>query len=98
MNAISVTSSVITHSLAWALVHSLWQGTIVYGVLYLILRFFPDINARIKYYLSFGALTALALWFADTWITEYQKLKVFIVYVSGTNTEHAITHTYSVKQ
>lgn len=97
MNALSIITSVIPHSLAWALIHSLWQGLIIYVALYLILNIFPDISARIKYYLSFGALTAMVLWFANTWITEYQQLKGFIVYISGTTTELAVTNTHSVK-
>ena len=87
MNTLSATASLLTHSLAWALLHSLWQGLVVYSVLFVLLKAVHGISAKIKYYLSFGALCSIALWFADTWMTEYQKLKGFVVYITGARNE-----------
>ena len=96
MNTLSATTLLITHSLAWALLYSLWQGALIYSTLYILLKALPNVNARIKYYLSFGAVVALFLWFADTWVTQYQKLKGITVYITQSGTGTAATTTYSV--
>ncbi len=82
MNTFSITASLLTHSLAWALLYSLWQGLLIYATLFVLLRAMPEMNARAKHYASFGSLTALFIWFADTWITEYQKLRGITVYIT----------------
>jgi len=82
MNTFSITASLLTHSLAWALLYSLWQGLLIYATLFVLLRAMPEMTARAKHYASFGSLTALFIWFADTWITEYQKLRGITVYIT----------------
>jgi len=94
---LSATTSIITHSLAWALLYSLWQGLLVYGSLFVLLRAMPDINSRVKYYLSVGAFAGLFIWFADTWILQYEKLKGAVVYITSPGTEHGATVTHAVK-
>jgi bla regulator protein blaR1 len=97
MNALSATTSLLTHSLAWALLYSLWQGLLISGTLFMLLKALPNLNARIKYYLSFGALTAVFLWFSDTWITQFQRLKGITVYITQNNVDGGIAATYPVK-
>ena len=97
MSTLSTTVSLLTHSLAWALLYSLWQGMLIYGTLYVLLKALPNINARVKYYLSYGAFMGLFLWFADTWATQYQKLKGVTVYITQSGTESVTSNTYSVK-
>ena len=96
MNTLSATTSLLTHSLAWALLYSLWQGALIYGTLFVLLKALPNVNARIKYYLSYGAFSVLFLWFADTWATQYQKLKGVTVYITQSGADIAST-TYTVK-
>jgi len=96
MNTLSATTSLLSHSLAWALLYSLWQGALIYGTLYILLKALPSVNARIKYYLSFGAVVAMFLWFADTWVTQYQKLKGITVYITQSGAGTVGTTTYSV--
>jgi bla regulator protein BlaR1 len=97
MDTLSATTSLLTQSLAWALLYSLWQGLLIYCTLYALLRAVPNINARVKYYLSFGAHTALFLWFADTWVTQYQKLKGITVYITQAGIDNGIATTYPIK-
>src|SRR4051812_24045097 len=82
MNTLSTTTSLLTHSLTWALLYSLWQGLLVYVTLFILLKAIPDASARIKHYLSLGAFVALFAWFADTWLIQFQKLKGITVYVT----------------
>ncbi|MCW3121942.1 MAG: hypothetical protein JWQ38_1434 [Flavipsychrobacter sp.] len=97
MSTLSSFASLLTHSLAWALVHSLWQSIAIYTFLFIILKALPGMNARIKYYLSFGSLMLLAVWFTDTWISQYQQMKGSVVYVSASGTDITQTTTYVVK-
>ena len=47
-------SDQVVQALGWALVHSLWQATLIAALLYLLLPRFR--NARQKYWLAYGAL------------------------------------------
>ncbi len=76
-------STLLSHSLAWALLYSLWQGLLLYGLLFVLLKAMPDISARVKYNLALGSFAALFIWFADTWFAQYQKLKGSTVYVTA---------------
>lgn len=71
MHTLSVTATIAAHTLAWALLHSLWQALLIFVALAILLKIKPQINATAKYALSFGALATQALWFIGTWITEY---------------------------
>ncbi len=92
MSAISATTSLLAHSLAWALLHSLWQGLLLYVASYVLFKALPNLGARIKYYLSFSVFTALFIWFADTWLSQYQQLKNVAVYT----TIHVINYTIPI--
>jgi len=72
----------LSHSLAWALLYSLWQGLLIFGFLYVLLKAIPSASARLKYNLSLGAFVALFAWFANTWVSQYHKLKGAVVYIS----------------
>jgi len=101
MNQASFTVSILAHSLAWALLFSVVQGLIVYCTLGIALAFLRPASARVKHYLSFTAILALAVWFADTWISQYQQLKGVVVYITQQGMEatqqpaitHAVTRT-----
>lgn len=82
MNTLSATTSLLAHSLVWALLYSLWQGLLLYGCLFILMKAIPGISARLKHYLSFGAFSAVFIWFADTWVEQYEKLKGVIVYIT----------------
>ncbi|MES2703606.1 MAG: M56 family metallopeptidase [Bacteroidota bacterium] len=94
MNTLSTTLSALGHSLAWALAYSLWQGLLIFAALFVLLKAIAGASARTKYTLSYGAFTAMLLWFADTWLTQYQKLKGITVYISEpvAGTSYSATH------
>jgi bla regulator protein blaR1 len=97
MNTFTTTASLLTHSLAWALLYSLWQGLLIYATLFVILKALPNINARVKYYISLSAFAGLFLWFTDTWAEQFQKLKGVTVYISQTAADAGVGSTYTVK-
>lgn len=76
-------STILSHSLAWALLHSLWQGLLLYGLLLVLLKAMPNISAPVKYKLSLGSFAMLFIWFADTWFAQYRKLKGSIMYITA---------------
>ena len=82
MQPLSITIFAFSQSLAWALFYSLWQGMLLYGIVYAVVRAMPSMNARIKYLLSYGALTGTIVWFADTWTSQYQKIKGVTAYIT----------------
>ncbi len=96
MNTLANTTSLLTHSLAWALLYSIWQGALIYGSLFFLLKALPNAGARARYYLSFSALTALFLWFADTWSSQYQKLKGVTVFITQSAADGGLTKTFTV--
>lgn len=58
----------ITHALGWSIVHSLWQGVLIYGVLCTIYIVLPKIPARSKYILAVSGQSLVFLAFAGTLI------------------------------
>jgi bla regulator protein blaR1 len=84
MNTLSFTASALAQSFSYALLYSLVQGVIVFIVLQILLKSFPAMSARARYYLSFTALSVVMIWFADTWYSHYDRLNEAIVYVADT--------------
>jgi|GEM_PF-2982515 len=72
MNTILATA-LLTHSLVWALLNSLWQGGIVYGAFRMVLLALEGIAARAKYLISLAALAKIVLLFAGTWAGKYER-------------------------
>ncbi len=75
MSTISQTTTILANSMAWALIHSLWQGLLLFALLFVLLKTVPGFGVRIRYYLSFGAFTALFVWFGETWVSQFERLK-----------------------
>lgn len=96
MNTFTTTATILTHSMAWALLHSLWQGLLIFGTLYTLLKAMPNANSRTKYYLALGAFAGLFTWFADTWVEQYQRLKGITVFITQAGGDVAAT-TYTTK-
>ncbi|WP_090603612.1 M56 family metallopeptidase [Parapedobacter koreensis] len=49
----------IIEATGWSIIHSLWIGALVYGLLLLLFAAFPEANARIRYVMSFSSLLVL---------------------------------------
>jgi beta-lactamase regulating signal transducer with metallopeptidase domain len=60
------------YAIAWTIIHSLWQFTILAGLWYGILYLSKNASATYKYNVSFTALLALVFTAGITFIKEYQ--------------------------
>jgi beta-lactamase regulating signal transducer with metallopeptidase domain len=47
----------------WSIFHSLWQGAVIYGILFLVLMAFPKLTARTKHNLAYAAICSLFIAF-----------------------------------
>ncbi len=97
MGTFHTTIPLLAHSLAWALLCSLWQGLLIHGSVFILLKALPGINARAKYNLSLAGLFSILLWFVDTWSSQFQKLKGVTVYVTRSEADALAATTYPVK-
>ena len=66
----------IFHSLirafGWSIVHSFWQGAIIYALLFLILISIPKLSPVAKHNLSYLSICAIFIWFVATFIQQWQ--------------------------
>ncbi len=83
MSSLSQTTSILAHSMAWALIHSIGQGLLIFALLFVLLKVLPGTSSRIKYYFSFLAFAALFVWFGETWVSQFERLKAMVVVSSG---------------
>jgi bla regulator protein BlaR1 len=67
----------ISQVLGITIIHSLWQGLIIYMVLSLVLQFFVDKPASVKYKIAFGALSLMLGCFAYTLYIEISNYASF---------------------
>jgi bla regulator protein BlaR1 len=63
----------ISQVLGITVVHSLWQGLIVYMLLRIFILVLPQVQAALKYRVAFGALTAVLGWFLYTLFLQLIK-------------------------
>lgn len=59
-------------AIGWSILHSLWQGAIIYAVLFIILMARPKMSARLKHNLSFGALFLIFASFCFTFSSIFE--------------------------
>ncbi|OMP78231.1 M56 family metallopeptidase [[Flexibacter] sp. ATCC 35208] len=71
MTAQLVLPTILIQAFGWALLHSLWQGFLIFACLRLVLYVWSHMSARIKYNLSYLSLTGIFAWFC---ITLYQQV------------------------
>lgn len=71
----------IISAFGWSIFHSLWQGAVIYGLLFLALMTIPRITARLKHNLAFGAI---CLMFGSFLLTFASILKIPSVGISLT--------------
>ncbi len=70
----AVNPSVLVDSLGWALLHSLWQITLVAALVYGLLRIIPRHSAQLRFVTAFGGLAVSLLFFIATWIICYRTI------------------------
>src|SRR6188768_4098849 len=65
----------LIQSIGWSLLHSLWQGALIWIILTIIFRAFPAMSARMKHGCALMALMLLGFWVANTAITQWGQLQ-----------------------
>jgi beta-lactamase regulating signal transducer with metallopeptidase domain len=91
------TASILIHSLGWALLHSIWQGALIFAILKLALFSFPGMAARIKYHLSYLSLAAMFTWFLGSFYQEWQRLQAITIKVTEGGTDPAGYKVFFIK-
>ena len=64
----------LMQSVGWSLIHSLWQGALIYLVLSAVLRAFPGMSARLRHGCALMAMMLLSSWVVNTAVTQWQRL------------------------
>lgn len=60
----------IIKALSWSLIHSLWQGAIVFGLVFFIFFLLPKLSAVRRHNISFLALCTICVWFLITFFNR----------------------------
>jgi bla regulator protein BlaR1 len=62
----------LVKAIGWSILHSLWQGAIIYAILFIALMAWPKTNARVKHNFAFGSLVLMLLSFCVTFISLFE--------------------------
>ncbi|MCD6064438.1 MAG: family metalloprotease [Flavipsychrobacter sp.] len=82
MNNLQDIFQTVSHALGWALLHSIWQGFLLFGLLWAILKLVPSSSAKLRYRLSLLALAGIAGWFVYTAAGYWQSMQQYTVIIS----------------
>lgn len=93
MTAQFVLPTILIQAFGWALLHSLWQGFLIFACLRIVLYVWAHMSARIKYNLSYLSLTGIFAWFCITlWQQVSAALRVrqatWIMIETGVRQKH----------
>ncbi len=91
MNAIQLLTGSIAQAIGWALLHLLWQATIVAGILAAVLALLPRRNATARYATACGALALVFGMFVATAIRAYDPAATPIATSSGAHTDESLS-------
>lgn len=67
--------------LGWGLLHSIWQGAVIWLLLITVFRFFPSMSSGLKHTCALAALGLLVLWVGNTCLTQWQSAEIAAVRV-----------------
>ena len=62
----------LTKAIGWSILHSLWQGAILYAILFIAFLAWPKMSARLKHNLAFGTLFLIFASFCLTFISIFK--------------------------
>ena len=62
----------LVKAIGWSILHSLWQGAIIYAVLFILLMAWPKMSARLKHNLAFGSLFLIFASFCFTFFSIFE--------------------------
>lgn len=59
-------------AIGWSIFHSLWQAAIIYGILLAVVSLFPNLTARLKHNLAYGAMCLMFAGFCITFCAVFK--------------------------
>src|SRR6185295_17178895 len=86
----------LIQAIGWSLLHSLWQGAVIWLVLTAVFRAFPAMSARLKHGCALMGLLLLTLWVTNTAVTQWQQLHTVAVRVIPGNAANAAGYVIEV--
>lgn len=72
-------------AIGWSILHSLWQGAIIYGLLLLLVMALPKLQSKLKHNLAYGAICLIFTCFVVTFFS------IFKLPVAGSTTGTNLT-------
>lgn len=91
------TATLLIHSMGWSLIHSIWQGILVYVVLRVLLYLLPAGNARLRYRSAYLSLIVVLAWFAGNFYSEWQRLQGITIKVTEGGTDPSGARVFFIK-
>jgi beta-lactamase regulating signal transducer with metallopeptidase domain len=91
MNAIQLLTGSIAQAIGWALLHLLWQATIVAGILAAVLALLPRRSATARYAAACGALALVFAMFAATAVRAYDPAASPIATSSNAHADESLS-------
>jgi len=87
MNTSLIQPSFLIYCLGWTLLHFVWQGSLIAVLLRTTLTFVPGSQAKVRYFLCYGALLLCVFGFVATliFLTENQSRSATAAAVGGVN-------------
>ena len=92
MNIMQTGVAIGIQSIGWALLHSLWQGLLLFGLLSVLLKLMPGMSSRLKYNLSLLTFAGCFVWFIDTGLRYWFELQNSIVAITEAVGQPQISH------
>lgn len=77
-----ISVSALAYSFSGALLYSVLQAGILYGLLWAVLKALPDASARLRYGLSYSVLGGIVVWFVATWVQQYAAMATTTLYIT----------------
>ncbi len=62
----------LVKALGWTVLHSLWQGALIYALLFLLLQAWSTASARLRHNMAFGSLLLLFTCFIFTFASQFK--------------------------
>lgn len=63
----------LVNATGWSIIHSLWQGALIFLLLHSILILNPNLKPRLKHNLSFIGMCSMLLWFIQTFYVQFNS-------------------------
>jgi bla regulator protein blaR1 len=80
------TVSIFINSLGSAIINSLWQGSVIFLILFTVLHTFKNLSSKLRYHLCYLSLVAMLFWFVTNIFRAFQELQGIAIRVTeGSN-------------